>query len=317
MANQFEAKFGVYPVMITPFCEDGSIDYAAVKAIVDWYWENGVRGIFAVCQSSEMFFLSREEKVKLAHTVVSRAYELARENPSRERMQIVVSGHTAETLEEQLEDMKAIAATGPDAIILVSNRFDVANTSDEAWIADAERFIAGMPENMPLGVYECPYPYKRLMSERMLEWCGQTGRFHFMKDTCCDARLIEQRVKQLEKTPFKLMNANGQTLLDTLQHGSWGYSGVMANFFPDLIVRLCDRYQEEPEKAKLIQAFLGVSSFTEFLPYPITAKYYLQQFAGIPMTLQTRSRSVSEFTPYAEDCVKQLALLAENVRRQL
>ena len=46
---------GVWPVMITPFTEDKKIDYDAVLRIIEWYDKNGVDGIFAVCQSSEMF----------------------------------------------------------------------------------------------------------------------------------------------------------------------------------------------------------------------------------------------------------------------
>ena len=52
---------GVWPVMITPFTEDNRIDYDAVLRIIEWYDKNGVDGIFAVCQSSEMFELSPQE----------------------------------------------------------------------------------------------------------------------------------------------------------------------------------------------------------------------------------------------------------------
>ena len=51
---------GVWPVMITPFTEDNRIDYAAVEKIIEWYDKEGVTGIFAVCQSSEMFYLNKE-----------------------------------------------------------------------------------------------------------------------------------------------------------------------------------------------------------------------------------------------------------------
>ena len=53
------------PVMITPFTEDNRIDYDAVLRIIEWYDKNGVDGIFAVCQSSEMFELSLQERVEL------------------------------------------------------------------------------------------------------------------------------------------------------------------------------------------------------------------------------------------------------------
>jgi 4-hydroxy-tetrahydrodipicolinate synthase len=46
--------------MITPFTDDNRIDFKAVRALTEWYITKGCDGIFAVCQSSEMFFLSRE-----------------------------------------------------------------------------------------------------------------------------------------------------------------------------------------------------------------------------------------------------------------
>ena len=61
-----EIKRGIYPTMITPYNADGSVDYGAVDAIVDWYIQNGVDGIFAVCQSSEMFYLDEQERANIA-----------------------------------------------------------------------------------------------------------------------------------------------------------------------------------------------------------------------------------------------------------
>ena len=44
--------------MITPFTENGEVDYKGIDKVVEWYIQNGIDGIFSVCQSSEMFFLS-------------------------------------------------------------------------------------------------------------------------------------------------------------------------------------------------------------------------------------------------------------------
>lgn len=51
----FAAKGGVWPVMVTPFTKGGAIDYPALSALIAWYEERGADGLFAVCQSSEMF----------------------------------------------------------------------------------------------------------------------------------------------------------------------------------------------------------------------------------------------------------------------
>ena len=51
---------GVWPVMLTPFTDDNRVDYDSLEKLINWYIENGVAGLFADCQSSEMFFLSLE-----------------------------------------------------------------------------------------------------------------------------------------------------------------------------------------------------------------------------------------------------------------
>ena len=55
---------GIWPTMITPF-KDNKIDYGVLENIVEWYIDKGVDGLFAVCQSSEMFFLTLEEEPAL------------------------------------------------------------------------------------------------------------------------------------------------------------------------------------------------------------------------------------------------------------
>jgi len=50
----------VWPVMLTPFTDTGGVDYNGLRNLIEWYEQAGVDGFFAVCQSSEMFFLSLE-----------------------------------------------------------------------------------------------------------------------------------------------------------------------------------------------------------------------------------------------------------------
>ena len=64
---------GIYPVMITPFTADNQVDDEAVDQMMEFYARGGCQGVFAVCQSSEMFCLTEEERVKLAARVVKAA----------------------------------------------------------------------------------------------------------------------------------------------------------------------------------------------------------------------------------------------------
>lgn len=309
----FEATYGVYPTMITPYRKNGTVDDTAVEALTEWYWKRGCDGIFADCQSSEIQFLTLDERVSILHTVMQKVYALAEQDPSRPRMTVVASGHVSDGFEDQVRELNAIAAEKPDALILISNRMDIANTSDEAWIEDTERLIAELPAEMPLGIYECPKPYKRLLSEKMLRWCVENGRFYFVKDTCCDAELIRARLEICKGSHLKLFNANAQTLLETVRAGVYGYCGVMANFHPDLYTRLL-KGDINSSDASLLQDFLGLAATIEGQTYPCCAKYYLNRFEGVAMEPDARSADVRNLTAYQKSCVDQLAELTNAIR---
>ena len=311
----FEATYGVYPTMITPYRKNGEVDDTAVEALTEWYWKRGCDGIFADCQSSEIQFMTLDERVSILHNVMQKVYALAAQDPSRPRMTVVASGHVSDGFEDQVRELNAIAAEKPDALILISNRMDIANTSDEAWIADTGRLIAQLPAEMPLGIYECPKPYKRLLTEKMLRWCVENGRFYFVKDTCCDAELIRARLEICKGSHLKLFNANAQTLLETVRAGVYGYCGVMANFHPDLYTRLL-KGDINSSDASLLQDFLGLAATIEGQTYPCCAKYYLNRFEGVAMEPDARSADVRNLTAYQKSCVDQLAELTNAIRNR-
>ena len=262
---ELSKAFGAYPTMVTPYDENGNVDYAAAEAMVEWYWNMGCDGIFASCQSSEIQCLSEDDRVKLADCVKKKADALAAADPSRAPMLIVASGHVSDDFDDQARELNRIAGTGVDAVILITNRMDIENTGDDAWIRDAERLIQTIPEHVMLGLYECPRPYKRLLTPKMLEWCLSTGRFRYIKDTCCDEAEIERRLAILNGTPLRLFNANAQTLLESLKAGGAGYCGVMCNFHPELYVWLTHHFKDQPETAETVCAFLSIAAFTESL----------------------------------------------------
>src|SRR4051795_7936801 len=98
---------GIIPVMLTPFTEEGAIDYQGLENLIEWYIDHGSDALFAVCQSSEMQFLSLEERVDLAGFVRQAAAG---------RVPVIASGHICESLDDQLGELTAIAATGIDGM---------------------------------------------------------------------------------------------------------------------------------------------------------------------------------------------------------
>lgn len=305
----------IFTTMITPYKKDGSVDYETAEKYVDWYFDNGLNGIFAVCQSSEIFFLTLEERVKINSLVYKRAKEL--EKKSGKQFTVVSSGHISDTIEKQAEELNAIWESGTDALILISNRLDPNNEGDDVFIENAEKLLKLLPKEAKLGFYECPYPYKRLLTPKIFEWSLSTGRFNYMKDTCCDAAMIANRVEMLKGSNFRLLNANCQTLLESMRSGAHGYCGIMCNFHPRLYSWLGENFEKEPEKADLIQSVIGTFGFTEVgLPYPLTAKYYMN-LCGIETEEYTRVPTCKPLNDYARSCMRQMKLATDILEKTL
>lgn len=299
-----EIANGVWPVMITPFTADNKIDYDAVLRIIEWYDKMGVAGIFAVCQSSEMFFLTWEERLALAKFVI--------ENTPK-HMGVVVSGHVAEETEDQIREAQAVIDAGADSYVFLSNQFAKRHESDDMAKRNMEYLVEHI-EADSFGIYECPAPYKRLMTPELLKWCADTGKFAFLKDTCCDLTQLKEKCDAVKGTSLKIYNANAATLLESLKMGCAGYSGVMANFHADLYVWLCANYEKEPERAQTMMNFLGAASMTECQVYPVNSKYHMN-LVGVPMEIITRTKDASLLTGSKRMEIEQFCAMEELFRK--
>ena len=299
-------KDGVWPTMVTPFTADNRIDYAGVEQIISFYAQRGVAGIFAICQSSEMFFLSPEERAELARFI-------AGHTPSG--MEIVVSGHTSTDPDAQLREAEAMMCAGISAYVVLPNRFAAAGESDDILLERMQKFAEGC-KGIPLGIYECPYPYKRTVSPKVLKWCVDSGKFLFLKDTCSDPDQIAEKLAIAKGSGLKLFNANTATLLDSLRGGAAGFSGVMGNFHPELYVWLCQNYESSPKTAQKLQELLTVCSLIENSEYPVCAKYHLQ-LEGLSIGLYSRSSKVEDFTEAFQINVRHLRGLVQSAKKIL
>jgi len=269
---------GIIPVMLTPFDDAGKIDWEDMESLIEWYIANGSNALFAVCQSSEMQFLSIEERVELARFTVK---------ITNGRVPVVASGHVAESREEQISELIAMADTGIDSLVMVTNRLDTDNSGTEAFKSNFDALLQALPADMPLGFYECPSPYLRLLTDGEFQMTCDTGRFSVLKDVSCEMGLLMHRVDMAKGSKLAVVNANAAIAWPALQAGAPGFCGIANNYHPDLYRWLQDHGSSHPELAREMTAFLSLSALTESYGYPTFAKIYLQRL-GVIKNITTR-----------------------------
>jgi 4-hydroxy-tetrahydrodipicolinate synthase len=259
---------GIIPVMLTPFTDEGEIDYPGLERLIEWYLDKGADALFAIAQSSEMQFLTLAERAALGHFVVKQVAG---------RVPVVVSGHISDDPFSQIEELTAAARTGADGIVPVTNHLDPKATGTETFRGNLDWLIERLPSDIPLGLYECPAPYRRLLSDEELKLCIDSGRFVLLKDVSCDLATVKRRVASAEGSPLAIINANAAIAYDAMLAGAGGFAGVFTNFHPDLYKWLRTSGPLHPELAEEINTFLVVAAVSEVLGYPALAKMYHQR----------------------------------------
>lgn len=291
------AKKGFIPVMLTPFTSTGKIDFDALTGLTEFYLEAGAAGLFANCLSSEMFELDEAERIQLIEHVLK---------VTNGSVPVVATGTFGGPIAKQAEFVNRVADTGVQAVIGITGLLADEHESDEVFNGRVEELMQ-LTGNVSLGFYECPVPYKRLISPKQLEQFVATGRVTYHKDTCLDIEQIKAKLKGTQSNPnFGLYDAYMVHAVDSLKAGSAGLSCIQGNYFPELIVWLCDNYNNEALVAEVdrVQQFFIAHMDVMHNVYPKVAKYYLQK-RGIGISTYTR-RDVGAFTPQIQAQVDDL-----------
>ena len=200
-------------------------------------------------------------------------------------------------MEEQAAFINTMASE-VDAVVVMTCHLAAEDEGAEVWQANAEKLLA-LTGDTPLGLYECPVPYKRVVTPAQLGWAARSGRFLFHKDTCCDSGEIAAKLEAVagagEGSVFRFYNANVETLVYSNGLGGAGFSGISANFYPWLLVRACAADCSAADRAR-IQRFLSVAEVVVCDGYPRSAKAYLAQYGTVPIYETCRKAAVRDIT---------------------
>jgi 4-hydroxy-tetrahydrodipicolinate synthase len=284
----FNKKF--VPVMITPFNLKAKVDFEAIKKLIDFYLAAGVKGFFANCLSSEMYSISEDERLELTEFIVQYV---------RGRVPIVATGSFGLTIEDKAEFTKKIYATGIDAVILITGHFAHIDDSDEVLLKNFGKFLK-LTEGVPLGMYECPAPYKRILSADVFKTLLQTGRFVYHKDTSIQQEQVKAKlaiVKELNIPTFEFYDAHSPNASFSVRNGAKGMSSISGNFYPEVLVWMVNNAANPDMKEKVdwLQAEIIKVDPLIHIAYPMSAKYFLAK-RGLPVRTISRAHAL-ELTP--------------------
>lgn len=262
-----EKKF--VPVMVTPYDETGNIDFDGLTNLTEYYIAAGASGLFANCLSSEMYMLTPSERIAITKHVVKTV---------NGRVPVVATGSFDRDISLMTEFIKTIYDTGVKSVILTTSMLADEGESDDVF---QQRFetILSKTGDITFGFYECPVPYKRVVSADLLKCLLESNRVSYLKDTSLDINLIREKLKVGASYNFGLFDAYMVHAVESLSAGSAGLSCIQGNYFPELIVWLCANYDNPDvrEKVENVQNFFRDNMEIMHKYYPISAKEVLRQ----------------------------------------
>ncbi len=269
---------GLWPVMITPFKSNNDLDFEGIRKITDVYLDAGANGLFANCLSSEMFQLTREERLQLIKTVVRH---------TRGSVPVVATGSFYLHGYENVEFIKEVHDLGVDVVILISGILAEPEESDEILKRRIEE-IMEETEDIPLGIYECPVPYRRLISPGLISLLAKSGAFWYHKDTSCDNLVIKKKLDKIIGSNYQLYNADTPSALKSLHDGAKGISPISGNFYPELYGHFMKLFAEgDYNELEQLNTKLTVMDRVTHDFYPWSAKVFLQK-RGLDISTNTR-----------------------------
>ena len=294
--NMSDKKF--VPVMITPFNVKAKVDFDVVSNLVDFYLAAGVKGFFANCLSSEMYSITEDERLELTAYIVKYV---------NGRVPVVATGSFGLTVEDKAEFTKKIYDTGIDAVILITGHYANVEDSDDILLRNFEKMFS-LTGNIPLGMYECPAPYKRIIGPDVFKELLSANRLVYHKDTSIDLEQVKSKIDILTSTGNQLefFDAHSPNAMYSLQMGAKGMSSISGNFYPEILVWMVNNATnpDKQEQVKWLQSEISRVDPLIHIAYPMSAKYFLRK-RGLPIRTISRATAL-ELTPIQKQTLDEV-----------
>ncbi|ACL58920.1 dihydrodipicolinate synthase family protein [Methylobacterium nodulans] len=174
---------GIFPVLVTPFGADGSINEIRYKALIDDAIANGAQGVVAAGSTGEFYALTKAERARLFKLAVDHA---ARRVP-------VLAGVADLRVEDVLEACQSAVAAGCAGGLILPPIY--AMPSPREVVA----FFAHISRNtpLPLMLYNSPRRAKIELTPALVEQLSALRTVVAIKDSSGDITQVSELVQRV------------------------------------------------------------------------------------------------------------------------
>lgn len=221
---------GVIVPILTPINENEFIDEAKLRDQVNYVIDGGVLGILAFGSNGEFYMIEEDEMERGLKIMIDQAGGRVP----------VYFGIGAISTKKCCRLAKMAAANGAAGISILQPMF-LKPTEDELFL-HFKTIAEAVPET-PVLLYNNPGRVNYTMSARLVECLArEIPNIVGMKDTSGDITQTSEFIRRTRDTGFKVFGGKDTLLYASMCHGAVGGVCTAANFMPELIVDVYNKY---------------------------------------------------------------------------
>ncbi|MFC2384755.1 MAG: 4-hydroxy-tetrahydrodipicolinate synthase [Hoylesella saccharolytica] len=222
MANNMFKGLGI--ALVTPFKQDGSIDYDALKRLVEYQTDNGADFLCILGTTSEAPCLDREEKEEIKRFVV---------DINRGRLPILM-GCGGNNTRAVIQELKSIDLQGIDGILSVCPYY---NKPSQEGLYQHFRQIA---ENsaLPLVLYNVPGRTGiNMQAETTVRLANDCSNIIAIKEAAGSLEQVDEIIKN-KPEHFEVLSGDDALAFPMIASGASGVISVIGNALPKEFSRM-------------------------------------------------------------------------------
>lgn len=204
--------------LVTPFCKDMSVDYTALKKLIEHVISGGISYLVVMGTTAENATLSKKEKQSILSFVVEQ---------NRGRLPIVFGIGSNNTI-AVVEDMKTYDLTGVDALLSVTPYY---NKPNQDGLYEHFAYISKLSP-LPIILYNVPGRTGVCMSaQTTLKLAHEFNNIIAIKEASGNLNLISYIILNKPKD-FLVISGDDNLTIPMMSLGSVGVISVAANAIP-------------------------------------------------------------------------------------